>query len=955
MARSTENKPPQPPRAGGAKAKRKPAAQTIVKKTTVNKASKTAGTSAKSPAKASPKKVPNTPLKARSKPTSPKATSPKSKSKATARIASKPARKTVGKVKAPSTTKATASATKSVPKAVSKPKAQPVPKASSSNPVKATQTFFDRTADARKAVGKVAAQVRSLTDKAIHRVTEARNARRKTTAKSSPRTAILAGKRPARSTTRIAEKPSAAVARKMVDARRTAKKIAAEVRKFANKTTKQVTAAGNAAKASAQAAYQKARPAKGPIASPAKAPTVSAVRKAIAGAGKPAAPAGKVAAKGKPKAGEEDITSVLHENRMFSPPQDFAAAAHISSRAEYDRLVAEARKDPDAFWGRFAEELTWFKKWNRVLDWKPPFAKWFVGGKINVSVNCLDRHLAERGDKPAIIWEGEPGDQRTLTYRELHSEVCRFANGLKSVGVKTGDRVAIYMPMVPAAAIAMLACARIGATHSIVFGGFSAEALADRINDAKAKVVVTADGGYRGDRIVRLKEAVDEAVTKCPSVKKVIVYKRTGQAVKWNAGRDVWAGDLLAKVDDDCPAVPLDSEHPLFILYTSGTTGKPKGVVHTTGGYLLWAWLTSRWVFDLKESDKYWCTADVGWVTGHTYVVYGPLANGATTFMYEGAPTIPRPDRFWDIIERHKISIFYTAPTAIRAFIKAGDQWPKKHDLSSLRLLGSVGEPINPEAWMWYHRVIGGERCPIVDTWWQTETGGIMISPLPGVTPTTPGSATLPLPGIEAEVVNAQGKPVPPNTGGLLIIKRPWPSMLRTIYGNPKRYETEYWSHIKGVYFAGDGARRDDHGYFWVLGRVDDVLNVSGHRLGTSEIESALVSHPAVAEAAVVGRPDELKGNAIAAFVILKGMTAEEANANPKLKDQLRAHVAKEIGPIAKPDDIRFTDALPKTRSGKIMRRLLRNLAAGTALGDMSTLEDAQVLEILRSQESDDE
>ncbi len=656
----------------------------------------------------------------------------------------------------------------------------------------------------------------------------------------------------------------------------------------------------------------------------------------------------------KASAGAE-ITSVLDERRLFPPPAEFAKQAHIGSREEYDRLRAEAEKDPDGFWARQAESLHWFRKWDRVLEWKEPFAKWFVGGKINVSYNCIDRHLADKADKPAIVWEGEPGDERTLTYRQLHEEVCRFANALKAVGVQTGDRVAIYMPMIPAAAIAMLACTRIGATHSIVFGGFSADALRDRIQDAGAKVVVTADGGYRGGRVVPLKDAVDEAVEQCPTIEKVIVFKRTGQGIKWNDGRDVWASELLAGASAECEAVPLDSEHPLFILYTSGTTGKPKGILHTTGGYLLGAALTTKWVFDLKDSDKYWCTADIGWVTGHSYVVYGPLANGATTFMYEGAPTTPKPDRFWDIIERHKLTIFYTAPTAIRAFIKAGDPWPQGHDLSSLRLLGSVGEPINPEAWMWYHRVIGKERCPIVDTWWQTETGTIMISPLPGVTPTTPGSATLPLPGIDAEVVDAKGKPVARNKGGLLVIRKPWPSMLRTIWGDDERYRKQYWSHVKGFYFSGDGARRDDNGYFWVLGRVDDVLNVSGHRLGTAEIESALVSHPTVAEAAVVGRPDDLKGTAIAAFVIPRGRTAEQANADASLRDALRAHVAKEIGPIAKPDDIRFTDALPKTRSGKIMRRLLRDLAAGTKLGDTTTLEDARVLEILREQEEGDE
>jgi acetyl-CoA synthetase len=666
-------------------------------------------------------------------------------------------------------------------------------------------------------------------------------------------------------------------------------------------------------------------------------------------------PAPKVA---KAKAGGKapEINSLLQENRLFQPPKEFQARAHIKSMAEYHQLVEEAQKDPDKYWAKQAENLTWSKKWDKVLEWKPPFAKWFTGGKINLTVNCLDRHLYRRSEKPAIIWEGENGEQRTLTYQALHTEVNRVGNVLKKLGVTVGDRVAIYMPMIPEAAVAMLACARIGATHSIVFGGFSAEALRDRINDAQAKLVITADGGYRGGKIVKLKDAVDEAVAECPSVEKVLVFKRTGHAIQWNEERDVLAADMIAGVDDDCPPAELDSEHPLFILYTSGTTGKPKGVVHTTAGYLLWSQLTTKWIFDLKDSDIYWCTADIGWVTGHSYVVYGPLANGATTVMYEGGPMYPNPDRLWDNIERHKVSIFYTAPTAIRAFIKAGDKWPLAHNLNSLRLLGSVGEPINPEAWMWYHRMIGQEKCPIVDTWWQTETGATMISPLPGATPTTPGSATLPLPGIEADVVDKTGKPVGVNQGGFLVIKRPWPSMLRTIYGDPQRYEDSYWKTIPGMYFAGDGARRDSNGYFWVMGRVDDVINVAGHRLGTAEIESALVSHPTmVAEAAVVGRPDDLKGTAIVAFVIPKGRSAADANADPAAKEQLRQHVAKEIGAIAKPDDIRFTDALPKTRSGKIMRRLLRNLASGELLGDMTTLEDEKVLEVLRTQESDEE
>ena len=643
------------------------------------------------------------------------------------------------------------------------------------------------------------------------------------------------------------------------------------------------------------------------------------------------------------------IESVLTEERVFPPPPEFAANAHIKSFEEYETLYAEAAADPQSFWAKQADSLHWFKKWDTVLEWNEPFAKWFVGGKLNISYNCLDRHLTtSRKNKAAIIWEGEPGEIKTITYLQLHQEVSRFANVLKSLDVKSGDRVALYMPLVPALAVAMLACARIGATHTVIFGGFSADAIRDRVNDGQCKVIVTADGGYRRGAEIKLKEVVDEAVEHCPSVKDVVVYQRTSSQVKMVPGRDHWWHELTKTVDADCPAEELDSEHPLYILYTSGTTGKPKGILHTTGGYLTQTAYTAKVIFDLKDEDIYWCTADIGWVTGHSYVVYGPLANGATVFMYEGAPNHPAPDRFWDIIERHKITIFYTAPTAIRAFIKWGEQHPLKHDLSSLRLLGTVGEPINPEAWMWYHQIIGKGNCPIVDTWWQTETGSAMISPLPGATPTVPGTATRPLPGIIVDVVTKSGKPVGPGEGGYLVIKHPWPSMLRTLWGDDERYKQAYWSEIPGMYFAGDGARRDKHGYFWIMGRVDDVINVSGHRLGTAEIESALVSHEAVAEAAVVGRPDELKGQAIAAFVTLEG----GRTGDDELKEALRAHVAHEIGALAKPDDIRFTDSLPKTRSGKIMRRLLRELAAGGhVVGDVTTLEDLSVLEKLREDE----
>jgi acetyl-CoA synthetase len=644
-----------------------------------------------------------------------------------------------------------------------------------------------------------------------------------------------------------------------------------------------------------------------------------------------------------------DITSVLKESRRFPPPADFVARAHVKNLAEYEHLWQQARDNPEAFWGDQAQQLHWFRSWDKVLVWKEPHAQWFAGGKLNASYNCLDRHLlAGRQNKAAIVWEGEPGDTRVLRYQDLHREVCKFANVLKGLGVKAGDRVTLYMPMVPELAIAMLACARIGATHSVVFGGFSADAVADRNNDAKARLLVTADGGWRRGKVVPLKQNVDAALAKSPSVEKCIVYNRLNQPVEMKPGRDLWWHELMAGASADCPAAELDSEHPLYILYTSGSTGKPKGVLHTTGGYLLGTALTHRWVFDLREEDTFWCTADIGWVTGHSYVVYGPLANGATTVMYEGAPNHPHEDRFWALVEKYRVSIFYTAPTAIRAFIKWGKDWPGRHDLSSLRLLGTVGEPINPEAWMWYHEVIGRHRCPIVDTWWQTETGMIMISPMPGAVPTKPGSATRPLPGVVADIVDRQGRSLPANQGGFLVIKQPWPAMLRTIYGDDERYRQQYWGHVPHVYFTADGARKDEDGYFWIMGRVDDVLNVAGHRLSTMEIESALVHHPKVAEAAVVGKPDEIKGEGIACFVTLVGgMEPSEA-----LKIELRDHVTHEIGALARPDEIRFTDALPKTRSGKIMRRLLRDIAGGKqTTGDTTTLEDFSVLARLREEE----
>jgi acetyl-CoA synthetase len=643
------------------------------------------------------------------------------------------------------------------------------------------------------------------------------------------------------------------------------------------------------------------------------------------------------------------IVSLLKEQRVFPPEPKFSQHAHIKSMDAYDAISKRASEDPEGFWAEVASELQWFAPWAKVLEWDMPFAKWFVGGKTNVSYNCIDRHLAgSRKNKVAILWEGEPGEVRALSYQMLHHEVCRFANVLKSLGLQKGDRATIYMGMVPELPIAMLACSRMGVTHNVVFGGFSAEALSDRINDSKSRVLITADGSYRRGAVVPLKKNADEALTNTPSVERVIVYKRTGEPINMQPERDLWWDEQMAKMSGEFPAEQLDAEHPLFMLYTSGTTGKPKGVVHTTGGYMTGAYITAKWVFDLKEEDTYWCSADIGWVTGHSYIVYGPLLNGATTVMYEGAPNHPEPDRFWSIIEKYKVNIFYTAPTAIRAFVKWGDAWPAKHNLSSLRLLGTVGEPINPEAWIWYRKNIGGERCPIVDTWWQTETGGIMVSPIPGAVPTKPGSATKPLPGIVIDVVDRQGHSVGTNQGGFLVIKKPWPSMLRTIYGDPERYKKQYWSEIPGVYFTGDGARRDEDGYFWIMGRIDDVINVSGHRIGTMEVESSLVSHPTVAEAAVVGRPDELKGQGIVAFVTL----AAGHQAAPALKDELKVHVGKTIGSFAKPDEIRFTDALPKTRSGKIMRRLLRDLASGQAtIGDTTTLEDFSVLAKLREEE----
>jgi acetyl-CoA synthetase len=650
----------------------------------------------------------------------------------------------------------------------------------------------------------------------------------------------------------------------------------------------------------------------------------------------------------------QDLESTLRENRVFPPPAEFSKQAHIKSLDEYEAMYKKSIEDPEAFWAGIAKELHWFKPWDKVLEWNLPSAKWFVGGKLNLSYNCLDRHVkSERADKTAIIWEGEPGEVRRYTYAELLTEVQRFANGLKALGIKKGDRVAVYMGMTPELAIAVLACARIGAIHSVIFGGFAANAIADRVNDCGCVAIITQDTSYRRGTEIQLKRTVDEAMPACHTVDHVIVYKRTGSPVNMVEGRDRWWHDLVANAPTECPAEALDSEDPLYILYTSGTTGKPKGLVHTTGGYAVQTYITSKYVFDLHDDDIYWCSADIGWVTGHSYVVYGPLQNGATVLMYEGAPNWPDFSRFWRIIDDHRVTIFYTAPTAIRAFMKWGDQHVEKFKLDSLRLLGTVGEPINPEAWMWYREKIGRNRCPIVDTWWQTETGAIMIAPLPGAVPTKPGSATRPFFGIQPEVItkpDAEGKfhTVPAGSGGLLIVRKPWPSMARTVYSDPERFQRTYWSDVPGCYFTGDGARQDADGYFWLMGRVDDVINVSGHRLGTMEVESALVAHPKVAEAAVVGRPDALKGQAISAFVSLESGN-EPSN---ELKDELRKWVSKEIGALARPDDIRFTEALPKTRSGKIMRRLLRELAThGEIKGDTTTLEDFTVIAKLREAE----
>src|SRR6201993_375023 len=637
-----------------------------------------------------------------------------------------------------------------------------------------------------------------------------------------------------------------------------------------------------------------------------------------------------------------NIDSILNEQRKFAPPAEFSKQAHVKTLDEYERLYKESVDDPDKFWSRIASELHWFKKWDKVLEWNCPWAKWFVGGQINLSYNCLDRHVDTwRKNKAAIIWESEPGEVRTLTYQQLYREVQKFANVLKSLGVKKGDRVAIYMGMTPELPIPMLACARIGAPHTIVFGGFSSNALVDRIHDSQATAVITQDGSYRRGAEVKLFPAVEEALKSCPSVKHVVVYKRTGSAINMQAGRDHWWHELMATASDVCPAEPLDAEHPLYILYTSGTTGKPKGVVHTTGGYSVGTYLTTKWVFDLKEEDTYWCTADIGWVTGHSYIVYGPLLNGATSLMYEGAPDYPDKDRFWSIVEKYGVTILYTAPTAIRTFMKWGEQYPKKHNLSTLRLLGSVGEPINPEAWMWYHTNIGNKKCPVVDTWWQTETGMILITPLPGVTTLKPGSATKPFPGVAAAVYDDNGNEVGPGGGGYLVLKRPWPAMLRGIFGDDQRYRDTYWSKYEDTYFAGDGARIDEDGDFWLLGRVDDVMNVSGHRISTIEVESALVDHQEVAEAAVAARNDALTGQAIVAFVTLKG----GADGSVEKLEELRNHVAEKIGPIAKPANIVFTPELPKTRSGKIMRRLLRDVANNRRLGDTTTLADPTVVD----------
>jgi acetyl-CoA synthetase len=643
------------------------------------------------------------------------------------------------------------------------------------------------------------------------------------------------------------------------------------------------------------------------------------------------------------------LDALLEERRTFPPSQQFRTRANWNDAGIYER----AAKDTEGYWAEQAKNLDWFAPWQRVLEWNAPWAKWFVGGKLNVTYNCVDRHAqSARRNKAAIIWEGEPGDTRVLTFGMLEREVNLFANGLKSLGVVRGDRIAIYMGMVPELAIAMLACAKIGAAHSVVFGGFSAEALRERINDAKAKVLITADGAWRRGTVVPLKNSVDDALTGTPSIEKVVVLQRIGKAaqISMKPGRDVWWHEITANASDECAPEYMDAEDMLFILYTSGTTGKPKGVVHTTAGYLVGVSTTHRYVFDIKEDDVYWCTADIGWVTGHSYIVYGPLANGATTVMYEGTPDFPDRGRFWQLVDKYGVNIFYTAPTAIRTFMRWGKEIPAQYKLSSLRLIGTVGEPINPEAWIWYNEAIGHGRCPIVDTWWQTETGGIMISPLPGITATKPGSATRPLPGIVAEVVDSDGKPVGPGGGGYLVLSKPWPSMLRTVYGDPDRYVQNYWSRYPGKYFTGDGCKVDEDGYFWLLGRVDDVMNVSGHRISTYEVESALVDHASVAEAAVIGKTHEIKGQGISAFVTLK----ESIQASDKLKEELKNHVATKIGAIAKPDDIFFTAELPKTRSAKIMRRLLRDIAEGRVLGDTTTLADPTVIAKLKAQAQDE-
>jgi acetyl-CoA synthetase len=644
----------------------------------------------------------------------------------------------------------------------------------------------------------------------------------------------------------------------------------------------------------------------------------------------------------------------MEQNEVFAPPAGFSKSAAIKTIQQYEEMYKHAEQKPEQFWEEQAKAVHWFAPWSKVLDWSnPPFAKWFVGAKTNMAYNCLDRHLTSwKRNKAAIIWEGENFEQRILTYQELYRKVCKFANALKELGLKTGSKAIIYMPMVPEAAIAMLACARLGITHSVVFGGFSAEALKTRIQDLEAEIVITANGGLRRGKEVPLKQNVDDAVKECPTVKNVVVYKRQEIATEMKLGRDHWWDDLTTGRPESCPAEHLDSEHPLYVLYTSGTTGKPKGVVHSTGGYLTQVLATMKWVFDIRDDDVYWCTADIGWVTGHSYVVFGPLAAGATALMYEGAPDWPKPDRFWRLIEKYRVTIFYTSPTAIRSFIRQGDHWPEGRDLSSLRLLGSVGEPINPTAWKWYYKVIGKDRCPIVDTWWQTETGAIMISPMPGATPTKPGSATRPLPGVSAEIVDDKGTPIKGAGKGFLVLTKPWPSMLRTLYKDPERFKENYWSRFPGMYFTGDAATRDEDGYIWVLGRVDDVINVAGHRLSTMEVESSLVRHKSVAEAAVVGAPHELKGQAIHAFVTLKA-TEKESQA---LYDGLREWVAQEIGALARPEKIHFVAALPKTRSGKIMRRLLREIVSTkTVAGDVSTLEDFNVILQLSAQGKEEE